>query len=94
MKGALLDYEESLRQTGRTTRIAEEAKKTNAVMVCHNYSFAKMTSEKFDVETVSLERYTSDDYHRGKKPRKYVFDHFCEYIIIMNKLEEAQRIIG
>ena len=28
MKGALLGYEESLRQTGRTTRYVEEARKT------------------------------------------------------------------
>ena len=94
MKGALLEYEESLRQTGRTTRDIEEARKTSAILVCHNYSSARMISEEFGVETVSLERYMSDDYHRGKKPCKYVFEHFCEYTVIMNKLEEAQRIIG
>jgi hypothetical protein len=93
MKGALLEYEESLRQTGRTTHIVEEAKKTDAVVVCHNYGFARMISKEFGVETVSLERYMSDDYHRGKKPRKHVFDHFCEHVIIMQKLDEAQRII-
>lgn len=94
MKGALLEYEESLRQTGRTTRDIEEARETRAILVCHNYSFARMLSDKFGVETVSLERYMRDDYHRGRKPTKYIFEHFCKYVVIMQKLDEAQRIIG
>jgi hypothetical protein len=94
MKGALLEYEESLRQTGRTTRDMEEARKTGAILVCHNYSFARIISKEFGVETVSLERYMSKDYHRGRKPTKYIFEHFCKYVIIMQMFYEAQRIIG
>ena len=94
IKGALLEYEESLRQTGRTTRDVEEARKTGAILVCHNHSHARMISDEFGIETISLERYMEDNYHRGKKPTKFLFEHFCEYVIIMNKLEEAQRIIG
>jgi hypothetical protein len=94
MKGALLEYEESLRQTGRTTRDIEEARETGAILVCHNYSSARTLSEEFGVETISLERYMSEDYHRGSNPTKYIFEHFCKHIIIMQKLDEAQRIIG
>ena len=93
MKGALLGYEESLRQTGRTTRDVEEARKTGAILVCHDHSHARMISNKFGIETVSLERYMGEDYHRGKKPTKFLFEHFCQYVIIAQKLEESQRII-
>lgn len=93
MKGALLQYEESLRQTGRTTRDVEEARKTGAILVCHSHNHARMISDEFGIETVSLERYMEDDYHRGKKPTKFLFEHFCQYVIIAQKLEEAQRII-
>jgi hypothetical protein len=95
MKGALLEYEESLRQTGRTTHDVEEARETGAVLICHNDSFARMISKKFGVKTVSLERYMSDEYHRGRRnPPKFIFEHFCKHVIIMQKLDEAQRIIG
>ena len=52
-----------------------------------------MISDEFGIETVSLERYMEDDYHRGKKLTKFLFEHFCQYVIIAQKLEEAQRII-
>lgn len=94
MKKVLFEYEESLRQTGRTTHLIEEAKATNSVIVCHNYGFAHMIKKDHDVEAISLDTYLSDDYHRGRKPRKYLFDSPAEYQIIKTKLEEAEIIMS
>jgi hypothetical protein len=95
MKGVLLQYEESLRQTGRTTRDVEEAIKTGAILVCRNYGQARLLSDKFGIETVSLDRYMGREYHIGRRnPPKFIFEHFCEYVIIMQKLEEAERIMN
>lgn len=94
LKKVLFEYEESLRQTGRTTHLIEEAKATNSVIVCHNYGFAHMIDRDHNVETVSLDTYLSDDYHRGRKPRKYLFDSPAEYQIIKAKLEEVEIVMS
>jgi hypothetical protein len=94
MKKVLLDYEESLRQTGRTSHLIEQAKATNSVIVCHNFSFVYAIKKEHDVEAISLDTYLSEEYYRGKKPRSFIFDSPAEYEIIRMKLEEAEQIMG
>lgn len=86
----LLEYEESMRRTGRTTRIAKKAKETGSIMVCHNHSFAQMIAKEFGITTVSIDRYLGPDYFRGKKTITHVFDHFVEYTLLMNKIKEVE----
>jgi len=96
MKNVLLTYEESQRQTGRTTYLIQKAKETDSVFVCHNRGFANMILDEldeFDVEAISLDTYLSDEYHRGRKKRTFIFDHFCEYELIKIKLEEVEKIM-
>jgi hypothetical protein len=94
LKATLLAHEESQRQTGRTTHIAREAVLTGAVMVCHNSSFALSTKRDFGIDTVSLDKYLSEEYNRGRKSQKYIFDHFAEYVMIMSKLDEVERLLN
>lgn len=93
LKKVLFEYEDSLRQTGRTTRLVEQAKETGSVIVCHNYSWAHTLLKEYGVEAISLDTYLNNNYHRGKKPRKYLFDSPAEYQIIKSKLEEAEKIM-
>ena len=94
LKATLLAHEEAQRQTGRTTKIALEAIRNNQVMVCHNHGFAHALAEQYKssgLVTIGLDTFLRDDYHRNRKPQKYVFDHFVEYTMILRKLEEVER---
>lgn len=90
----LLEYEESMRRTGRITRIAKKAKETGSIMVCHNHSFAQMIVKEFGITTVSIDRYLDIDYSRGKRNVSHVFDHFVEYEIIQRKLKEVESFLN
>jgi hypothetical protein len=94
MKKTLIVYEESMRQTGRTTRIVENAKATSSIVVCHNLAFAYALKKEFGIEAISLDRYFSSEYLRGKKPAKHVFDHFAEFTLIMKRLNEVEKILS
>jgi len=93
IKDVLLSYEESLRATGRTTHLIEKAKKENATFVCHNQSFVNHVMRDYDVKVISIEKYLHEDTHRGKKPEKYIFDHFVEYVLLVKKIDEITNII-
>jgi len=90
----LWEYEENRRQTGRTTRLVEQAKKTNSIIVCHNCSWASYLQKDFGVKAISLDAYLDPYYHLGKmKKEKHIFDSPAEVELIMRKLKEAKRII-
>lgn len=93
MRRVLLDYEDSLRQTGRTTFLANRAKETNSVVVCHSASFAARLRLEYDVEAVTLHTYLNPDYHRGRRKRTYLFDSPAEQELIKRKLEEAEKVM-
>jgi hypothetical protein len=94
LEKTLFCFETALRQSGRTSRIANEAKKTGAIMVCHNHSFARHVATEFDIQTVSLDNYLDTNYRRGMKSTKHVFDHMVEYALIMKKLSEVEGILN
>lgn len=87
-------YEESLRMTGRTTRLVEKAKATDSTIVCYRLEHTKRLKEEFGVETVSLSVYLDPSYHYGKRNKKYLFDNASEYVLIMDKLKEVEDIMN
>jgi hypothetical protein len=94
MKKVLFEYENSLRQTGRTEYLVKKARETNSIIVCHNFSWARMLSNEYGVDTITLETYLSPLPLRGKKnDRKYLFDSPAEFELIMKKLEEAEYVM-
>lgn len=96
LKAILLAHEEAQRQTGRTTRIALEAIRNKQVMVCHNHCFAHTIADQYKssgLVTIGLDTFLNDNYHRGKKPQNYVFDHFVEHTMILRKLEEVEKLL-
>lgn len=97
LRTTLLAHEEAQRQTGRTTRIALEAIRNNRVMVCHNHGFAHVIADQYKssgLVTIGLDTFLNDDYHRNRKPQKYVFDHFVEYTMILKKLQEVEKLLN
>lgn len=97
IRATMLAHEETQRQTGRTTRIALKAIEKNAVMVCHNHAFAyalEREHSNFEFKAIGLDTYLSSDYHRGRKPHRYVFDHFVEFTMIMKNLEEIEKLLN
>lgn len=94
IKTMVTAYEESLRITGRTTRLIEEAKTTGSTIVCHNQDHATLLKEEFGIEAVSLETYLKPSYHYGKRNGKYLFDNAAEYVLIMDKLKEVEYIMS
>lgn len=94
IKDMVTSYEESLRITGRTTRLVEKAKKTDSIIVCHNQDHATQLKEEFGIEAVSLETYIKPSYHYGKRNKRYLFDNATEYVLIMEKLNEVEEIMS
>lgn len=94
LKNSLFDYEESLRQTGRTSRLIETARVRGSTIVCHTYDFAYMIQKEYGVKAISLDTYLDPDYHRGRQTKvEYLFDSPAECEIIKRKLEEAEKIM-
>jgi hypothetical protein len=87
-------YEHSLRQTGRTTRLCNEAKKNGGVVVCHNQGMVKYIQDIYNIKAVNLDTYLNPDYHRGRvKHIKYYFDSPAEQELIKRKLCEVKEIM-
>lgn len=93
LKNVLVDYENSLRQTGRTSRLIETARVRGSTIVCHHHIFASMLRTEYGVAAISLDTYLNADYHRGGVKTEYLFDSPAEYEIIKRKLEEADKIM-
>jgi hypothetical protein len=100
IKDSLLAYEESQRQTGRTTRLVLKAISNGAVFVVHDQLMKHYIMREFNshnLECITLDEYMNKDRYRGKmfqdKP-SYVFDHFAEYELIQRKLKEAEFIVS
>lgn len=97
MEETLIAHEESQRRTGRTTRIALDAIQKNAVMVCHNQTFASDLYRDYGhlgLVVVSLDKYLSKEYHTGKTVKPHVFDHVIEFKLILKKLKEVDDLIN
>jgi hypothetical protein len=94
LESVLWNYEDSLRASGRTTRLVQKAKETGAVIVCHNYAWVHQIKKLYSVEAISLDTYLNPDYHRGRKKVNYLFDSPAEIEIIQMKLKEAEKIIA
>lgn len=94
IKDMVTSYEESLRMTGRTTRLIEKAKSTGSTIVCHKQDHANRIKEEFGIEAVSLETYLNPSYHHGKRDKRYLFDNAAEYVLIMEKLNEVEEIMS
>lgn len=94
MKTMATAYEDSLRMTGRTTKLVEKAKSTGSTIVCYRLEHTKRLKEEFGVETVSLSVYLDPSYHCGKRNKKYLFDNAAEYVLIMDKLKEVEDIMN
>ena len=96
-------YENQLRQTGRTTRCIEEAKRLDAYFVCHNMAFAQDLKRNHpDLKVVTLDQYLNDEFRRGRKYHfrygserpKVIFDHLIEYVLLERKLKEVESILN
>jgi hypothetical protein len=79
-----------LRQTGRTTRICNSARKNNDIVVCYNSPMAKMIKRKHHVETECLDALINI---RGSE-KNIVFDHYVQekYPYLCNGLTVYQAI--
>jgi hypothetical protein len=78
LRSSLLKQEESERQTGRSTRIINQAKHQKSTVVCFNYR-QKKEFEHLGVETITLEQYNKEKQGSSKT---YLFDHLTMYHII------------
>jgi hypothetical protein len=94
LRKVLFEHEESMRQTGRTTHLVDIALKSDAVIVCHNFSWANRLQKDYGVKAITLDTYLNPDYHRGRKKTQYLFDSPAEIQIIQMKFEEAEKIIA
>lgn len=89
----LCSYEDSLRRTGRTTRLAEKAVIDDCVLV-HGYRpEAIRLSYEYDIQCITLEQYLNPEYHRGRKRTAYLFDSTAEDELIKSRLREINEII-
>lgn len=95
MLKTLDNYENSIRCTGRTTKLIEKAKETGAIIVCHS---SHMTNEIAhiapDVKAIMLKTYNDSTYHYGRRQQKYLFDNAAVYVMIRDKLNEVNDIIN
>lgn len=87
-------FEESQRQTGRTTILIEKAKENGDILVCHGADLAYRLRRDYNVNAITLDQYLDPDYHRGKVNVKYLFDSPAEMQIIQKKLDEAERLLS
>jgi hypothetical protein len=100
LKDTLLAYEESQRQTGRTTRAVMKAIANNAVFVVHRHDFKNYMMRDYGnlgLKCITVDEYMNKDRYRGKRMEdepRYVFDHFAEYELIRRKLKEAEAIMS
>jgi hypothetical protein len=94
LESVLWNYEDSLRATGRTTRLVQRAKETSAVIVCHNYAWAHQLKKQYGIEAISLDTYLNSDYHRGRKKVNYLFDSPAEVELIKMKFREVERLLS
>lgn len=94
LKTMLFYYEDSLRRTGRTTHLIEEAKRTGSTIVCRDAISVKRLMVDYGVKAISLSVYQEPDYHRGRTKRvNYLFDSPAEDEIIRQKLKEAELLL-
>jgi len=98
----LVFNEERSRQTGRTTRAIEDAKRLGATFVCHNAAMvAHIKRDHPNLKVISIDQYLDYDFNRGSKNHfwfgretpKVVFDHSVEYALLHKKLIEVKNIM-
>lgn len=94
MQNVLLTYENSLRQTGRTTRLTEKAVKTGATVVCGSHGLAHMIRTDHGVSAICIDDYLNPDYQRGRRKTTYLFDSTAELVLITRKLQEVEDIMA
>jgi predicted class III extradiol MEMO1 family dioxygenase len=100
LKDTLLAYEESQRQTGRTTRAVMKAIADDAVLVVHNHDFKHYMLRdhgNFGLKCITIDEYTNKERYRGKRMEdepRYIFDHFAEYVLIKRRLREIEFIMS
>ena len=78
LKSSLLKQEDCERQTGRSTRIINQAKYQRSTVVCANYR------QKWEFEHLGVEAITLEQYHKEKRElsKTYLFDHLTIYYIM------------
>jgi hypothetical protein len=78
LKSFLLKQEDRERQTGRSTRIINQAKHQRSTVVCANYR------QKLEFEHLGIENITLEQYHKEKcgSSKTYLFDHLTIYYIM------------
>lgn len=94
LKKVAWQFEESLRQTGRTTRLVYEARNMDATIVCHNQECATRLRKDYGANVITLDQYLNPDYHRGRGKVKYLFDSPAEVQVIQKKLDEAEKLLS
>ena len=95
MERTLHIYEESQRQTGRTSKLVLEANRTGAIIVCNNQQQASYIAQTFNVKTMTISKYLNNDFHRGVRigSRKFLFDSVTQVELVQKKLAEAAAIM-
>lgn len=80
LQSSLRSKEESERQTGRSTKIINQAKHQGSTLVCANYR-QKEEFKNLGVESITLEQYHKEKHGSSKT---YLFDHYAIYCVIDN----------
>lgn len=84
LQSSLVKQEEDERQTGRSTRIINQAKEQGSIVVCANYR-QKKVFEHLGVESITLEQ-----YHKEKRGslKTYLFDHYAIYCVMYKRYSQ------
>lgn len=93
LQSSLEKQEESKRQTGRSTKIIDQARKNGSTVVCANYrqkkEFEHWSSIDNDpVRFITLEKY---DKEKNSSTKTYLFDHFAIFSLVS---EQYSRLIA
>ena len=83
------ELENTLRGSGRTSKIIKRVKERNEILVCHNAAHANELSREYSIRTLSYSKYLS---HPHIDKDACVFDHYVEYNIIQEKLKEVKEL--
>lgn len=84
VKSSLTKQENNERQTGRTTRIINQAKANEATVVCATYIHKKYI-ENHDVRCLTIEEYLKETDISSKT---YFFDHYTTYCLMQKHYDE------
>lgn len=81
---SLTEQEENERQTGRTTRIINQAKENAATVVCASY-IHKKGIQNYGIRSITLEEFYKEKHISSNT---YLFDHYTTYCLMQKHYSE------